>query len=176
MESVPVLTDADARRDSIAKNTPAVFIVEENTAANGAAPWYEMEIASEVSKWCGLIHVAASKHRIDVDLAKAIIFMETTHGWYDMFYPFDKTILPMNINYQYWRQLGVSKELIGLPFYNIEYGVILLSRIAVRVHTPTPRKIATLYNFIGAQKVSDYGARVANIMSSKPWLNTVCQL
>jgi len=89
--------------------------------------------------------------------------METTHGWYDAVYPMRKTILPMNLYYQYWRDLGITKENLGCSFYNIEFGVILLSRIQQRIENLTIAKIASIYNFLGAEKVNDYGARVAKL-------------
>lgn len=63
----------------------------------------------------------------------AIMYMETTHGWHDAVYPMKKTILPMNLHYQYWRDLGITKENLDCPFYNIEFVVILLSRIQQRI-------------------------------------------
>ncbi len=174
MDNIPVLKQSESRKESIIKNTPAIFNIEENPTANRSAPLYELEIVSEVSKWCGSITQLAIKHGISADLAKAVIFMETTHGWYDKFYPFKKTILPMNLDYRYWRELGVSKELLNCPFYNIEFGIILLSRIKARIKDPTVRKIATIYNFLGAEKVSDYGARVDRLMREKPWLKKGC--
>ena len=102
------------------------------------------------------------------------MYMETTHGWYDKFYPYRKTILPMNLHYKYWRDLGVTKDKLRCPFYNIEFGIILLSRISNRLEDPTPRKVATIYNFLGAEKVSEYGARVAKIMKEKPWVLRGC--
>lgn len=174
MDNGPVLSDSSARKDSIVNNTPSVFIVEDNPAAHGTEPFYELEIASQVEKWCGIIQSVATKHGVDPSLAKAIMFMETTHGWYDKFYPFRKTILPMNIHYKYWRKLGVTRELLDCPYYNIEFGVILLSRIAARIKDPTPKNIASVYNFIGANKVNSYGARVAKVMRSKPWVKRGC--
>ncbi len=168
MESIPVLKDSESRKQCIIHNTPAVFNIEENPTANGAAPLYEIEVASEVSKWCGSITQLALKHSLNAELAKAVIYMETTHGWYDKLYPFKKTILPMNLHYRYWRELGVTKELLSCPFYNIEFGIILLSRIKARIKDPTARKIATIYNFLGAEKVTDYGARVDKIVREKP--------
>ncbi|WP_166267240.1 hypothetical protein [Marinobacter caseinilyticus] len=86
------------------------------------------------------------------------MYMETTHGWYDKFYPYRKTILPMNLHYKYWRELGVTKENLECPFYNIEFGIILLARITARVKDPTSRKVATIYHFLGTEKVNEYGA------------------
>lgn len=103
----------------------------------------------------------------------AIMYMETTHGWYDKLYPdflekqfpMRKSILPMNIYYSYWRDLGVTKELLNCPFYNIDFDMILLSRIK----KPSIEKIATIYNFLGAEKVNNYGARVNKIYYQQPW-------
>ena len=174
MKNVPVLSDSKSRKESIIKDTPAIFNIEENPSAVGTEPLYELEVASQVSKWCGVIQALAMKYDVDPNLAKAIMYMETTHGWYDKFYPYRKTILPMNLHYKYWRDLGVTKENLNCPFYNIEFGVILLARIFSRVKDPTSRKVATLYNFLGAEKVSEYGARVEKIMNGKPWLKQGC--
>lgn len=174
MKNIPVLSNTKARKESIVEDTPAIFNIEENPSAVGAKPLYEFEIASQVSKWCGLIQTLAIKHGVDPNLAKSIMYMETTHGWYDKFYPYRKTILPMNLHYKYWRELGVTKENLKCPFYNIEFGVIILARITARVKDPTPRKVATIYNFLGAEKVNEYGARVAKLMTEKPWIRQGC--
>ena len=79
-----------------------------------------------------------------------------------------RSILPMNIHYRYWRKLGVTKELISCPYYNIDFGVILLSRIEAQIENPSIAKIASIYNFLGVEKVSDYGARVARIYFTQP--------
>jgi soluble lytic murein transglycosylase-like protein len=68
----------------------------------------------------------------------------------------------MNIHYSYWKKLGVTPEQLAVPAYNIEYGVIILSRIRDRVQNPTIAKIATLYNNLASDKVSDYGKSVGS--------------
>lgn len=73
-----------------------------------------------------------------------------------------------------WREPGVTKENLGCPFYNIEFGVILLARIQARIEQPTIAKIATIYNFLGAEKVNDYGARVAKLYITRPWTKEGC--
>ncbi len=80
----------------------------------------------------------------------------------------------MNIHYGYWKKLGVTKELLECPFYNIEFGVILLSRIRDRIEKPTVRKIASIYNLLGARKVTDYGARVGRLYYLQPWRKRGC--
>jgi hypothetical protein len=174
MDNIRVLSDSSVRKTSIVEDTPAIFNIEENPAAIGLEPLFELEMASQVAKWCGAIQMLAMKYEVDPSLAKAIMYMETTHGWYDKFYPYRKTILPMNLHYKYWRDLGVTKEKLECPFYNIEFGIILLARISRRLKDPTPRKVATIYNFLGAEKVSEYGARVAKIMRKKPWVVKGC--
>jgi hypothetical protein len=168
MANLPRLKMASDRKKSIIDDSPAIFEIVDNPNAVNAAPFYEIEEASEIGKWCGIIIHLSQKHGVDSRLVEAIMYMETTHGWYDMFYPMRKTILPMNLHYKYWRELGVTKENLGCPFYNIEFGVILLARIQARIEQPTIAKIATIYNFLGAEKVNDYGARVAKLYIIRP--------
>lgn len=80
----------------------------------------------------------------------------------------------MNLHYSYWKDIGVTKEALGCPYYNIEFGIALLSRIQARIENPTIRKIATIYNFLGAEVVSDYGARVAKLYLEQPWSPAKC--
>jgi soluble lytic murein transglycosylase-like protein len=170
-----VLKGSEERRDSIINNTPALFPVLDNPKASGSQPIYEIDSASQVEKYCGTIQQVARKHGVAPSLAMAIMYMETTHGWYDAINPLRKTILPMNIHYAYWKRLGVTPEKLQVPAYNIEYGVILIRRIQDRIESPNISKIATLYNFIGAERVSSYGARVAAIYHQKPWIRRGCK-
>jgi len=174
MNEKPILNDKEERKLSIINNTPAIFEIRDNPAAIPKAPFYEWDKQSEVAKWCGLIIGISTKHKVDPNLVMAIMYMETTHGWYDRIYPFRSSILPMNINYKYWRDLGVTKEILGCPFYNIEYGVVLISRIKARIRYPSVAKIASIYNFLGAEIVTDYGARVQSIYARTPWTSRGC--
>jgi hypothetical protein len=45
-----------------------------------------------------------------------------------------------------------------------------MRRIQDRLDDPTPEKIATLYNGLMKEQVTDYGARVARYYKEKPWL------
>lgn len=174
----PIINDSNGRRLSIIRNTPAIFEISENIRANGNIPFIEKQSSQEVTKWCEASYDIASKSNVDIDLVRAIIYMETTHGYYDHLYdslPFlngihkQKSIRPMNINFSYWKGLGITEESMSDPIKNIEIGVLLLSRIIKRVQNPTVAKVATLYNFIGAETVNDYGARVTQIYQQKPW-------
>lgn len=170
----PILYTAEERKQSIIDNTPALFPIEDNPKAIGTKPFYELGNQSEVGKWCAHITQISRRHRIDPELVKAIMYMETTHGWYDAIHPWRRTILPMNIHYAYWRNLGVTPEVLKVPQYNIEFGVILLSRIRDRLENPTRAKIGTLYNSLAAVKVSDYGARIVSLYWEKPWIREGC--
>ena len=108
-------------------------------------------------------------HDLDADLIRSIMFMETSHGWYDKINPIRKTILPMNIHYEYWKNLGFSKEQLLIPKINIDVGTLILKRIQNRLQYPKISKIASVYNFIGKERVSDYGSRVARIYKERAW-------
>lgn len=166
--SLPILLKQADRKKSIIDNTLAIFPIVENPNANGKRPSVEIDSQSQVDKWCGQIINLAIKHKVDANLVMAIMHMETTHGWYDAAVPMNKTIRPMNIHYKYWQEVGVTKEKLEAPLYNIEYGIILIGRIQARIQDPTVTKIATIYNFLGAEKVNDYGARVNHFYISKP--------
>ena len=171
---IPILNLSNDRKNSIVNNSPAIFQISPNHDADGSSPWYEFESQSEVCKWWALIIELSKRHKIDAHLIMSILHMETTYGWYDEYYPFNKTVRPMNLHYSYWRKLGITKELLGCPYYNIEFGVILLSRIQARIENPTVAKIASIYNFLGSEKVNNYGARVAKIYQQRPWTRQGC--
>lgn len=163
---------SDQRRDSILKNTPARFVIKDNPDADGRKPIYELPFESDVGKYDRLMHDKAQKHNVDPDLVRAIAHMETTHGKYDL--PFswldkNKSILPMNINAKYWEGLGYTREDLKDPEKNIDAGAKLLKAIIDRVPNASVRSVATLYQNLAADKVSDYGARVDRIYKEKLW-------
>ncbi|MBL1260939.1 MAG: hypothetical protein COB33_010460 [Thiotrichaceae bacterium] len=178
----PITNKSSERKISIIENTPAVFEISDDLNVVDTAPIYEIDSKSEVVRWCGLIIHVSERHNVDPRLAMAIMYMETTHGWYEKLYPnmlekiysIRKSVLPMNIHYHYWRKMGVTKENLNCPYYNIEFGVILLERIQNRIESPTIKKIASIYNFLGAEKITNYGARVAKLYLSQPWVKKGC--
>lgn len=55
----------------------------------------------------------AKEKGVDANLVKAIMYMETTHGYYDAILELfnkNKSILPMNINVDYWGSTFGSRE------------------------------------------------------------------
>ncbi len=84
-----------------------------------------------------------------------------------------ETILPGNIDRNKWGSLigETGTEWANDPNLNIHAAAELLKRIGNRAGDPNIAKIATLYNSLPKEKVSDYGARVARIYGEKPWEN-----
>ena len=116
----------------------------------------------------------AKEKGVDANLVKAIMYMETTHGYYDAILELfnkNKNILPMNINVDYWGSTFGSREELKNPEKNIEAGVEIVDRIKKLLPAnASVEEIATLYNNINAKKVSEYGARVKAIYDEKPWV------
>jgi hypothetical protein len=164
------------RKKSIIKNTPAEFIIEENISAYGGKPIYERYSKEQVKENEEYIIIYSKKYNLDTDFVRAIIYMESTHGWYDSYCGKYNpkcleafSILPMNILVDYWKDLGFTREDLKNPEKNIEAGCILLRRIWDRVKNPTIEKVASIYNLLGTTKVLDYGMRVRKIYDLKLW-------
>ncbi|WP_374581710.1 NBR1-Ig-like domain-containing protein [Pseudoduganella sp.] len=160
------------RRQSILNGTHGTIRIAENPGASADEPFYEWRMQEQVTKYSGLIDERSAKYGVDPNLVKAIMYMETTHGWYDSWVaPFQKntSILPMNVRPDTWAGLGYSREDLKNPATNIEAGIRIIKGIADRLDNPSVRGVATLYNSLAKDKVSDYGARVQAIYDSKPW-------
>jgi hypothetical protein len=169
--SAPTLNTIKERRDSIMANIPGVFVVNEDpTGKPTPAPWYSMEAFEEVSANLEQIGVLAQRYRLDPDFVKAIVWIETTHGYYDRLDPWNKTIRPMNVHTKLWSDLGISREDMKKSPLNIAAGVHILAAIWERTADPTVAKVATLYNQLGATSVSAYGKTVEQYMKQRPWL------
>jgi soluble lytic murein transglycosylase-like protein len=114
----------------------------------------------------------SKKYAVDANLIRAIIYMESTHGYYDA--PLDmvhlnKSIRPMNVNTTYWGNAWGSSGSLADPRSNIEGGTQLLKAILNAMPGADIAKVATIYNNTDAKRVSDYGARVKAIYESKAW-------
>jgi hypothetical protein len=169
--SAPILTGIKERREAIMANTPAIFVVDPDPSAKpNAEPWYSIHRFSEVGRDAQLIELAAFREGLDPDFVKAIVWMETTHGYYDRVDPWNKTIRPMNVHYKLWSELGISRDAVKNSSINVAAGTRILAAIWERTQDPTPEKVATLYNKLGATKVDGYGKAVAQYMKFKPWL------
>lgn len=163
-----------SRKECIKSNMVCGFVVIGNLDVKGAKPFYELPSKSEVNKYSVIIDKVAIEKNVDARLIKAIMYMETTHGYYDAplsWVDKNKSILPMNINADYWGNTFGSREDLKDPEKNIRAGAEMILRIQANLPPGTPiEKTATLYNNINANAVNEYGARVKKIYDEQPWL------
>ena len=126
----------------------------------------------QVTRHSAEIELAASRHDLNPEYLRAIIWMESTHGWYDSLTRLikkPKTNLPMNIYADYWKGLGISRSDLKSPKINIDTGAYLVAQLTNRINPPRPEKVATLYNRLGLDRVSGYGMTVLHYYQSRPW-------
>lgn len=168
-----------SRKEMILGILPGNVKIAPNPDAKADAPSYEATTlgVGAVAAYEDDIAYAARIKGMDADLIKAIMFMEMSHGWYDpsglgvpySLLPTSKSILPMNLNADYWGEAFGSKAELSMSRINVVSGAEMLRRIEKLAPGAGIAEIATLYNNINATKVSDYGARVAQIYKDKPW-------
>lgn len=157
-------------RDAIVRNAPVKIEVRPSNAAAYPNPWYADPEQEMVTRFDGWVRDATRGSSVDPDLVRAIIWMESTHGWYDRFSRSPSTILPMNVHASFWRDLGVSRSDLRTPELNIKTGVRLLEVLWRSVDQPSIEKVATIYNDLGREAVSGYGKTVSHYYLAKPWL------
>jgi hypothetical protein len=171
VDSPPVIEGIKERRESILNNTPAVFRIKPNPAISGDPnPWYAKQDLEETSSNWVTIQRVARMRGLDPDFVSAIVWMESTHGWYDRFDPKNKTIRPMNVHAELWH---LDRIRLGDPEYNIVKGVDILKAIWDRTEDPDFEKVATLYNQLGAKEVNRYGKTVVSYMKTRPWSSAI---
>jgi soluble lytic murein transglycosylase-like protein len=120
----------------------------------------------------GFARRQAKELGVDPDLVRAVMHMETTHGYYDA--PLDviganKSVRPMNVHSDFWKDLGYSRKDLHDPEKNIEAGTRILKALQDRMPGASAEEIATMYNNLGAKQVNDYGARVGEILRNRAW-------
>ncbi len=193
-KNIPTISSAKDRKSSIVKNTPAIFNIdgyEKDSDIN--IPLYQFDCMEEVTENSKLIDEIIDKNIYTNSinhnrLIRAIIYFETTHGHYDRLHnkiiikaftfilneP-QKSFRPMNINFEYWRELademGYTKEQIkSNKEANIKMGYELLKRIIARIQNPTIEKIGTLYNTLAKEKISSYGRILQYYYDNQSWI------
>jgi hypothetical protein len=171
----PEAAPALSRREIIAGGGSAGQIsIADNPQANGGKPAYELPGLQAVTDNERFIAASARKHGVDADLMRAIVWVESTHGYYDaILSPFDlnKSILPMNINTQYWGNTWGTRDDLRNPSLNIDAGARILKSISTAMPRASVAARATIYNNVNATRVSDYGMRVQEVYTQKPWVN-----
>jgi hypothetical protein len=149
--------------------------VANNPLADGGRPFYELPGPGlrAVSEYGRHITESARRHGVDPDVIRAIMWVETTHGYYDAplrVLDMDKSILPMNINTSYWGDRWGSRESLRDPSKNIDAGAQMLRAISSAMPGASVAAQATVYNHVNADRISDYGKRVENVYNERPWL------
>ncbi len=178
--SVPSISSKPpSRKELILGSLQGDVKVNANPAAKSDAPGHEVTTLGigAVAHYDEDIAYAARIKGIDPDLIRAVMHMEMSHGWYDpsglgvpySLLPTSKSILPMNVNANYWGDAFGSKAELSMGRINVVSGTEMLRRIQKIAPGAGIAEIATLYNNVNADKVSDYGARVAQIYKDKPW-------
>ncbi len=76
----------------------------------------------------------------------------------------------MNVRSNYWKEIGFSRNELKTIKKNITAGIFLIKQLSERVHPYSIERLASLYQDLGATKVTEYGARVKQIYDKKPWI------
>lgn len=155
------------------KGFPDSISVSGDVNAGARAPLKELASFSKVRPYDDYIEAAAAKYGVNPDLIRAVMYMETTHGYYDaLVSPFNMnaSILPMNVNTDYWGNTWGTREQLKSPQFNIDAGTKMLKVIIDRMDNPSVSQVATVYNDSKARSITDYGKRVQSIYLSKPWI------
>lgn len=167
------------------KSDIVYFPISRNPEASDTMPPHEFHSQNKVNEYTEFIEAASEKYHIDPDLIKAIIYMETSHGYYDepiakllqtlgldskdVANNVHKSILPMNINTKFWGDyFGTREELLN-PQFNIDAGTKYLAQLSHFLKSSDVEMIASLYNNLATHRTNDYGKRVAKFYREKPW-------
>lgn len=176
--SLPQIAGHDARHGNIIAGAPAMFSFSLGEPDLELGKWQVHEWggygrdAVRTHDQDGLIDEEAARIGLDPDLIRAIMYQENARGWYDVLADLvgePSSVLPMNIQPDLWRELGIDQVGAHDPRTNIRAGAKLLRAIVDRVPDPTPAKIASIWNDGGRTRVSDFGARVGRTYLAKPW-------
>lgn len=175
-EPLPVINKESDRIYSIIHNTPAIFEIEDNPNADSSKPLAEIGLFNPIDTG-EIYNKIGKKYGLDPDWLKAIAYMENTHGAYDGIPPFNlvnTSYRPMNVQYKTWKPIA---DFLGYNEWQVQYRVecnvevaaVIIRRIRARVPNATLSKVASIYNYTGKEKVSDYGARVNQIYKERLW-------
>ncbi|MGI9594623.1 MAG: LysM peptidoglycan-binding domain-containing protein, partial [Acidimicrobiales bacterium] len=155
--------------------------IEANPDATGEAPWHAVTLIGReaVLNNDAAIERSARRHGVDPDVLRSIVYVENSQGYYDdLHYVIPdaiaerQTFRPMNINHEDFAGLGADADrLFNDPDHNIDIGAQIVRRLGERIIDPTIEKVATAYNSLPKDQVTDYGKRVAKVYEEKPWLD-----
>lgn len=174
--------DPDKRKEAILNDIPIRFEIDEvRDPSHTMSFWddlYNVDAYGReaVQKHNPTISKYSEKHNIDPDIIRATMYAENARGHKiilnDLADKFGKSdsLMPMNIQKNMWAQIvGRQPEEMYDPEVNIESSAVLLRRIANALDKPTPSKVGTLWNDLGARKTSKFGHYIGNLYQEKTW-------
>jgi hypothetical protein len=174
----PIYKMEQDRINAINWDTSALFEIADNPDADDSYRIQDIATSNyakaKVFEHASTIERLAKEHGVEPDYVKAIMFREQAAGPLQPMADFarvGKTISPMGINPEKWSGLGIDRDAARNSEDNIRAAIILVKRIQDRIADPTVEKIATLYNGLMLEKVSNYGAQVGRYFRDKPWLD-----
>ena len=166
------------RKQFVVQGHGTIFNLAPNPNANAKAPSHENPDNSQVEKYDSLIRRVAKEENVDPDLIRTMMYMETTHGKYGGLGPLadqlgvSRSVLPMNVRVSVWGDVFGSRLELNDPLNNIRAGAKIIRGIAGNLK-PEQRDnvaiIASLYNYLPATIISDYGARAQNVYRYRLW-------
>jgi uncharacterized protein (DUF697 family) len=167
------------RQRAILNGVYGTIIFDSNKVAQGqvsnAYNFKTFDVLGDITVATNLksIEANAKKYNIDVNLLKAIIYLENSHGWYDVGH--GSSGGPGNIKLEVWAPLiGMTPAQVSAsPAINVELAAKLLSEIKTRLANPTSAAIATLYNSMSQDMILGYGLTIEQYMKDKAWENNV---
>lgn len=172
----PVVNEEADRIRAIIENAPARFEISENPDADrDYGAWRALHPLGVIAvrQYESVIEREARAQGVDANLVKAIMYVENAHGgsYGHIAEAFDQaeSLLPMNVRPDPWSALEDPAADLTDPETNIRVAVTLIRRIAERIEDPTPAKVASIWIFAGRETVHDYGARVQDVYSRRPW-------
>ena len=128
------------------------FVVNDNPRVKGDEPMLEISRFSSVKQHQAIIDQVARDTGVDARLIRSIMYMETTHGYYDAplaVLDWNKSILPMNINVAYWGSVFGDREALKKPANNIKAGARMIARIQANTHGAVAFSTKLLKDFDG---------------------------
>ena len=163
----PRLDREPDRQESILEDSVGYIDVADSQDADPETPWYSVHDNGYygVARNNARILREAERLNVDPDLVRAIMYVEYANGFGyggPAQYVLGRadSLYPMNIRPNPWQGLVGEQEDLNDPDANVRAGVTLIKRISNRLSDPSIAKIATLYNSLAKDQVTDYGARV----------------
>ncbi len=169
-----VLKTEKERRAAIVNNEPGRIHIEQGDA-KAWKPALEPLGQHMVQKYGDAVDRIAKEEGAEPDHVRTLMFTENARGHkFGGDYLMDaigksSSVHPMNINPTLWGGLGIDKESAHDPETNIRAASRLIKRTWDRLDEPNIAKLATAYQGLGQDSVSEYGAYAQKVYDERRW-------